>query len=86
MCSDNNDGNNPSSSCRSLRQLDSNNRKDLASTRTDDGTDDNNLDRSDTHGSSNHDVGKDNHNYDNHRSGGRGHLSKDDTPFSLPFP
>ena len=60
--------------------------KHLASTRTDDGTDDNNLDRSDTHGSSNHDVGKDNHNYDNHRSGGRGHLSKDDTPFSLPFP
>ena len=28
----------------------------------------------------------DHHNTDNHKDGGNGHHSKDDTPFSLPFP
>lgn len=85
MCSDNSDGNIPSS-CRSLRQLEENNGKAFASASTDDGTDDNNPDRSGNHGSSSHDVGKEHHNGDNHRNGGSGELSKDDTPFSLPFP
>ena len=61
-------------------RLESNDGKALASASTNDGTNDNNLDTSGNHGSSNHDFGKD------HRRGGSEHLSKDDTPFSLPFP
>ena len=86
MCSYNNDENGPSSSCGSLRQLYSNNGKASASASTDDGTGDNNLDRPDNHDRSNHDVGMNHQNKDNHRNGGGGHQSKDDTPFSLPFP
>jgi hypothetical protein len=91
MCNDNNnDGNSPSSSCGSLRQLYSNNGKasasSSASASTDDGTDDDNLDRPDNHDRPNHDVVMNHQNKDNHRNGGGGHQSKDDTPFSLPFP
>jgi len=88
MCNDNNnDGNSPSSSCGSLRQLYSNNGKASASASTDDGTDDDNLDRPDNHDRpNNHDVVMNHQNKDNHRNGGGGHQSKDDTPFSLPFP
>ena len=89
MCNDNNnDGNSPSSSCGSVRQLYSNNGKasGSASASTDDGTDDDNLDRPDNHDRPNHDVVMNHQNKDNHRSGGGGHQSKDDTPFSLPFP
>ena len=86
ICSDNNDGNDHASSCRSLRQLESNDGKALASASTNDGTNENNLDTSGNHGSSNHDFGKDHNNDENHRRGGSEHLSKDDTPFSLPFP
>jgi hypothetical protein len=88
MCNDNNNGgNSPSSSCGSLRQLYSNNGKAPASASTDDGTDDDNLDRPDNHDRpNNHDVVMNHQNKDNHRNGGGGHQSKDDTPFSLPFP
>jgi len=87
MCNDNNNGgNSPSSSCGSLRQLYSNNGKAPASASTDDGTDDDNLDRPDNHDRPNHDVVMNHQNKDNHRNGGGGHQSKDDTPFSLPFP
>jgi len=87
MCNDNNnDGNSPSSSCGSLRQLYSNNGKASASASTDDGTDNDNLDRPDNHNRPNHDVVMNDQNKDNHRNGGGGHQSKDDTPFSLPFP
>ena len=73
MCNDNNnDGNSPSSSCGSLRQLYSNNGKASASASTDDGTDNDNLDRPDNHHRPNHDVVMNDQNKDNHRNGGGG--------------
>ena len=54
---------------------------------SDDPTNHNNPDRFNAHEPFNHEGGNiDHHNTDYHKDGGNGHHSKDDTPFSLPFP
>ncbi len=83
LCKDSNDGNGPQSSCGSARQVHNGNSRTEASDRPHDGANDGSSDNADNQGGSNHDIGNGRQN-DNHRSSGSN--SKDDVPFSLPFP
>jgi hypothetical protein len=83
VCNDNGDGNGPQSSCGSSREFHNGNSRTQTSDQSDDGSNDGSSGTVDKHEDSNHALG-DGHHDDNHRNGG--HDSKDDIPFSLPFP
>lgn len=83
LCKDSNDGNGPESSCGSARQDHNGNSRTEASDRTRDGANDGSSDNADNQEGTNHDIGNGRQN-DNHRSSGPD--SKDNVPFSLPFP
>lgn len=87
LCIDKNGGDN-TPSCKSQRASDNYNVRDVqTSAGADERTNHNNPDRFDGHEPFNHDGGNiAHHNTDNHKDGGNRHQSKNDTPFSLPFP
>lgn len=83
VCNDDGDGNGRQFSCGSTREFHNGNSRIQASDQSDDGTNNDNSDTVGKHEDSNRALG-DGHHDDNHRNGG--HNSKDDIPFSLPFP